>query len=201
MRIISGQWKGRTVEPPADCGIRPTTDRAREALFNILDHRLVYQWTDIEVLDLFGGSGAVSLEFLSRGVKSVTTIEKNPKIIRYLKELQQKWNADHWHIHQADVLAFLQNESQVYDVIFADPPYNLYNKSEIVSLAFTRELVHPEGWFILEHAQAERFDALPHFFDLRIYSASAFSFFRNLDDALPDQLPADAPADPHLPQD
>lgn len=193
MRIISGQWKGRTIEPPADCGIRPTTDRAREALFNILDHRLVYEWSDVEVLDLFGGSGAVSLEFLSRGVKSVTTVEKNPKIIRFLKDLQQKWNADQWHIHQADALAFLQNESQVYDVIFADPPYNLYNKSEIVSLAFTRELVHPEGWFILEHAQAERFDTSPHFFDLRIYSASAFSFFRNLDDALPKHLPADAP--------
>lgn len=175
MRIISGKFKGRKIEPPAGLGIRPTTDRAREALFNILQHKIDFETT--QVLDLFGGSGAVSIEFISRGAKSVTCVEKLPKIARYLKQTIVSLAIENCTIYNMDALLFIKQTDIQFDCIFMDPPYQAPYKLDLIQTIFTCQLLAPHGLIIVEHDVAENFSQVPGWQETRNYSLSAFSFF------------------------
>lgn len=175
MRIIGGSLKGRRLAPPANLGIRPTTDMAREALFNILQHRVQLQ--GLVVLDLFGGSGAMSLEFLSRGAASVHTVELQRKVVQHLQRLRSEWKLEPtWHLHQADATAHVaRQQPATFGLIFLDPPYAWPGKTQLLQQCLP--LLQPHGLLILEHPTAEVYDHTPGFKERRVYGQSCFSFF------------------------
>lgn len=176
MRVISGKLKGRKIEPPEGLGIRPTTDRAREALFNILANKI--DFNEINVLDLFGGSGVVTVEFASRGAETVVCIEKNAKIAAYLKNLFKGFGLTGCSTVNADATTYIRTVQEKFDIIFMDPPYQANYQIELLSFIFTRELLTANGWAILEHESSDNFENLPFFVEKRTYSRSSFSFFR-----------------------
>ena len=197
MRIISGKFKGRQIDPPANMGIRPTTDRAREALFNLLDTRLIYEWEELDVLDLFCGSGAVSLEFLSRGVKSVTSVEQNPQVIKHLNTWRTKLELeDQWELLNESVETFLGNHHKQYDVVFLDPPYDMFNKLNLIETLF-KDFLLEAAWVVLEHPTGEQFDSFPFFSETRNYSGSSFSLFFNVE--IPPEVRAGVSPNPLFP--
>jgi 16S rRNA (guanine(966)-N(2))-methyltransferase RsmD len=175
MRVIAGTLKGRHFEPPSGLGIRPTTDKAREALFNILMHR--YELEGIKVLDLFAGSGGVSLEFISRGAEFVQIIEKNRKVVSYLFELFNKYNINNVHILQYDALQFIYETNDKFDLVFLDPPYSRSDKETIISKILNKDILINNGIIILEHPALENYKNVEYFLETRIYGTSAFSFF------------------------
>jgi 16S rRNA (guanine(966)-N(2))-methyltransferase RsmD len=177
MRIISGKFKGRRFNPPADnWPTRPTTDFAKEGLFNILNNRIDFEAT--KVLDLFGGTGSHSYEFISRGCADVTYVDKFPGCIKFVQktaeELQIK---DSIHIVRADVFKFIESTKEKFDYIFAGPPYPLPNLDTIPDLIFQYELLAVEGVFVLEHNPNHDFSTNEHFVEVRNYGKTLFSFF------------------------
>jgi 16S rRNA (guanine966-N2)-methyltransferase len=177
MRIISGFLKGRVFEPPPKLGIRPTMDRAREALFNMLFSRIDIE--DAEVLDVFAGSGAVGFEAISRGAAHVTAIEQQAPVVAYLKATAEKFDiADQYTAVQSDALRFLQTQAKPAFFIFLDPPYALAHKEMLVEVCFTRELLQTGGLIVLEHGTTETFEGHERLTESRSYGGSTFSFFR-----------------------
>lgn len=178
MRIISGKYKGRKIVPPASLKARPTTDFARESLFNILNNRIDFE--DITVLDLFSGTGSISYEFASRGALEVHLIEKDVKHIagirRIIKELEIS-NIKPVHI---DVRAFLRTCKFKYDIVFADPPYDLTWLEELPGMISEAHIIKEDGFFILEHPKSLSFDSHKLFFEHRNYGGVNFSFFKPL---------------------
>ncbi|MCS6904208.1 MAG: RsmD family RNA methyltransferase [Bacteroidia bacterium] len=177
MRIISGFLKGRKIEPPPGLGIRPTTDRAREALFNILGLGYRVQWQQISVLDLFCGSGAVSLEFISRGAKAVYSVEKNKRTIQFLETVKKNWNLSNWHIYCEDAEEFIEFFNTSLSLVFLDPPYQRVNKEKLIFRILNSNWLMPGGLVIVEHPTYEIFDTHPYFVEKRAYGYSTFSFF------------------------
>ncbi len=175
MRIISGRLGGRRFEPPDGLGIRPTTDRAREALFNILAHRFTLEGA--AVLDGFAGSGAVALEFASRGAVRVVATEANAKTVRFLKGLFAQLDAPECVAVHSRIESYLATTAEHFDYIFLDPPYALGTKRQLVDLALERGLLLPEGQLVLEHPGVERYEDHPARIDRRDYGTSAFTFF------------------------
>lgn len=169
------------MNPPKDLPVRPTTDLAREGLFNILNHRFGLE--DILVLDLFAGTGLVSLEFLSRGAAKVTSVDASPKCVNYMRQLKDTFIPRDWDIQKSDALRFIQGTIGRYDLVFMDPPYAMQQKELLVHGIFNRELLHPGGMIVLEHATQETFDHLPEFEDSRTYGGSTFSFFGKEEDS------------------
>src|SRR4051812_24271964 len=146
MRIIGGRLRGLRLNPPTNLPVRPTTDLAKEALFNILQNQI-----DIEgarVLDLFSGTGNLSLEFASRDAAEVISVDKSIRCIHYLKDTARKHKLDQIKTYNADVFKYLELETEPYDLIFADPPYDLSRIPEIVKIVFERKLLSPEGILI-----------------------------------------------------
>lgn len=178
MRIISGKYKGRKIVPPASLKARPTTDFARESLFNILNNRIDFE--DITVLDLFSGTGSISYEFASRGALEVHLIEKDVKHIagirRIIKELEIS-NIKPVHI---DVRAFLRTCKFKYDIVFADPPYDLTWLEELPGMISEAHIIKEDGFFILEHPKSVSFNSHKLFFEHRNYGGVNFSFFKPL---------------------
>lgn len=176
MRIISGKFKGRVLNPPGNLGIRPTTDRMREAIFNILVHSVgIYE---SRILELFAGSGAVSLEFISRGASSVTSIEKNAKTCRYLQTLQKDWQVQNWQIIHGTAEKFIQTSPVIpYDLIFLDPPYQMPSKLAMVYTLLKSRFLTPEGFILLEHPFSENYQTDEACLDFRKFSNSGLSFF------------------------
>jgi len=178
LRIISGKYKGRKIVPPASLKARPTTDFARESLFNILNNRIDFE--DITVLDLFSGTGSISYEFASRGALEVHLIEKDVKHIagirRIIKELEIS-NIKPVHI---DVRAFLRTCKFKYDIVFADPPYDLTWLEELPGMISEAHIIKEDGFFILEHPKSLSFDSHKLFFEHRNYGGVNFSFFKPL---------------------
>ena len=176
MRIIGGKYRGRRIEPPASLKARPTTDFAREGLFNILNNRIDFE--AINVLDLFSGTGSISFEFASRGAVSVHLVEKDLKHIsgirRTIKELEFK-NIKPIHI---DVTSYLKICSFKYDIVFADPPYDLKWLKELPDLVTGADIINKDGFFILEHPRSLKFFTHKLFFEHRNYGGVNFSFFR-----------------------
>lgn len=175
MRIIGGKYKGRIFRPGASFKARPTTDIARESLFNILGNR--YDFSSKHFLDLFSGTGSIGFEFLSRGCLSGTMVEKNFHHYKFIVATAQKLGIENARIFKADVFKFLQKATGSYDFIFADPPFDLPNFESVPDAVLKTNLLADEGLFILEHPKEYNFSSHPYFTELRKYGKVQFSFF------------------------
>ncbi|MBX3163093.1 MAG: 16S rRNA (guanine(966)-N(2))-methyltransferase RsmD [Bacteroidetes bacterium] len=174
MRIIGGTHKGKQIKTPKDLPVRPTTDFAKEALFNILANKIDFE--NVSVLDLFSGTGHISLEFASRGSSNSVSVDKNFKCARFLKSVSQEL---HFNINtiKADVFDFLKTAHLKFDLIFADPPYDMPNIADIHQLVFENNLLNEHGMLIIEHGAKTKLENLPHFSQHRKYGNVNFSFF------------------------
>ncbi len=176
MRIIGGRLKGKTILPPAGYKARPTTDFAREALFNILDNE--YEFDDLQVLDLFGGTGAVSFEFGSRGVGRVYCVEMARENASFIKTEAQRLGLGNVTMVRDNVFDFLNVCHEKFDIIFADPPYALEGLETIPDRVLEKNILHPDCYFILEHGPGHDFSSHPRFFKQRSYGKVHFTFFK-----------------------
>jgi len=175
MRIVGGKWKGKKISPPKGLAARPTTDFAKEALFNILNNRI--DLDGLEVLDLFSGLGGMSLEFSSRGASSVMSIEMQFKNAKFLKETAKAWDDQSIQVRRGDVFQFLKKPISAFDLIFADPPYDHPKITSIPNLIFNQPWLKEDGILIVEHPKQVDFSEHPNFEFHRQYSAVNFSFF------------------------
>jgi 16S rRNA (guanine(966)-N(2))-methyltransferase RsmD len=176
MRIITGILKGRRLNPTENLPVRPTTDMAREGLFNILNNILDYE--ELSVLDLFSGTGAVSFEFISRGVREVTAIEINSKCTDFIKKSAQQFGVNNLNVVRSDVFDLLKRAYKKFDVIFADPPYQLEDLPTLPDLIFEKQMLAEGGIFILEHSKEHSFENHPCFWQHRKYGKVNFTFFK-----------------------
>ena len=181
MRIISGSLKGRRLNPPANLPVRPTTDMAREGLFNILNNYVDYE--DCSVMDLFTGTGAVAVEFISRGVREVTAIDINNACTEYVKSEASRLDLKNLHVVRADVFDLLKRANRKFDIVFADPPYTLPQLAQLPDLVMQHQLLCPDGIFVLEHGKTHSFTSHPCFVEQRVYGSVHFSFFRQKTEA------------------
>lgn len=177
MRIIGGKLKGLRFEPPKNIPTRPTTDIAKEGLFNVINNS--FNFDNIKVLDLFGGTGSIAYEFASRGCTDITTVEIFPKCANFIKQTAEKFKLPAIKVLQMDVFNFIQGSPQQFDVIFAGPPYPLETLNTIPDKIFENDLVEGEGWFILEHNPNHNFESHPHFLKSKNYGSTIFSIFVN----------------------
>ncbi|MFK8037095.1 MAG: 16S rRNA (guanine(966)-N(2))-methyltransferase RsmD [Crocinitomicaceae bacterium] len=175
MRVIRGKYRSRRFSPPKNFPSRPTTDFAKESLFNILENRI--ELDGLDVLDLFAGTGNISLEFLSRGAESVLSIDQNYPAYKYMKTTQHELNEGGWQILKQDVFKFVPKINQKYSLIFADPPFGLKGVNSIPDLIFDNEILKPDGDLIIEHGQETDFSNHPKFIEIRKYGGVNFSFF------------------------
>lgn len=177
MRIIAGTLRGRRLNPPQGLPVRPTTDMARESLFNILNNYVDYE--DCTVMDLFAGTGAVSLEFVSRGAKEVTSVEINNQCTEFIKASAAQFDVRNLHVVRADVFDLLKRANRRFDIVFADPPYAIENLASLPDLVFEKQLLIDDGIFVLEHPREYSFEEHPHFWQHRNYGKVNFTFFAN----------------------
>ena len=175
MRIISGKYKGRHFDVPRNFKARPTTDFAKENLFNILLNNIDFENT--EALDLFSGTGSISLELLSRGCPQVTSIEIDAQHFAHLRKTASALNEKAWHIVRDDAFRFIKRATASYDLIFADPPYALEDLATLPDKVFARDILHPGAYFILEHPDDYSFESHPFFLKEKKYGNVHFSFF------------------------
>lgn len=178
MRIIGGKYKHKRIDVPSSFKARPTTDFAKESLFNILHNVYVDFDSAPTVLDLFAGTGSISLEFLSRGCGRVVSVEKDYKHHQFLQRTCRQLGDKAWMPLHADVFKYVQRASTQFDIIFADPPYALENLSDIPSAIFGANLLAPDGIFVLEHGKDYSFETDPHFLEHRNYGSVNFTFFQ-----------------------
>ena len=175
MRIIGGQWKGRKLNIPSKSWpVRPTTDFAREALFNILDNRIDYE--TITALDLFGGTGVHSVELASRGCLDITFVDRYRESVRFMKGLIKEWDLPIEAV-QSDVIKFIEAATRQWDYIFADPPYEMAGIREFPRFILDSNVLTANGLFVLEHMASLHFEDIPGFREQRVYGQSAFTFF------------------------
>lgn len=179
MRIISGTYKGRMLYPPKSLPVRPTTDFAKESLFNILNNNIDFE--ELKVLDLFCGTGNITYEFASRGSSDITAIDSNYHCCEFVKKTATAFGMKQVKVVKADVFSFLSKSLTTYDLIFADPPYDLAPEkfSSIPDLVFNNGLLKQGGWLIIEHGERTEFVTHPCFQEHRKYGNVNFSFFRN----------------------
>ena len=175
MRIIGGTHKGKTINLPAHYSARPTTDFAREALFNILDSE--YEFDDLKVLDLFGGTGAISFEFASRGAGRVYCVEMARENATFIKNEAARLGLDNVTMVRDNVFDFIPICREKFDLIFADPPYALEGLETLPDRIFSRDILHPGCYFILEHGSEHSFTGHPFFKKEKVYGRVHFSFF------------------------
>ncbi len=178
MRIISGKYKGKRFDVPSSFKARPTTDFAKESLFNILSNNYIDFSEGPSALDLFGGTGSIGLEFLSRGCSTVISVEKDFKHWQYLKRISQQLGDTNWKPLLADVFKYVERLEYRFDIIFADPPYSLKVLGDLPEIIFSKDILSDDGIFILEHGKNYDFSDNPHFSDHRSYGSVNFSFFR-----------------------
>jgi 16S rRNA (guanine966-N2)-methyltransferase len=176
LRIIGGKYKGRRIDPPSDFKARPTTDFAREGLFNILNNRVDFE--AVSVLDLFSGTGSISYEFASRGASTVHLVEKDMRHILGIKRIIRELDLENIKPIHIDVKAFLKTCSVKYDIVFADPPYDLKWLRDIPDLVTGSGVIEEDGFFILEHPKNLSFRDHKLFFEHRNYGGVNFSFFK-----------------------
>ena len=175
MRIITGIYKGRHFDIPRTFKARPTTDFAKENIFNVL-----MQYVDFDgatALDLFSGTGSISLELVSRGCQQVVSVELDRDHHRFIQQCLQKLNCKVCFPIRGDVFRFLKSCHQQFDFIFADPPYALQELPQIPELVFEKQLLKPEGIFVFEHGKDYDFSLHPHFLEHRSYGSVNFSLF------------------------
>ena len=175
MRIISGSHKSKRITAPNSLPVRPTTDMAKEGLFNILNNR--YYFDEIRVLDLFSGTGNIAYEFASRGSEEIFCVDKNYNCIRFIQQTAQELNFDAISTIQSDVFEFLGQHNREHDIIFADPPYELTDLNHVIESIFDKKLLSKEGVLILEHSKMKDFSKHFFFKNTRRYGNVNFSFF------------------------
>ncbi|MEP6713434.1 MAG: RsmD family RNA methyltransferase [Ferruginibacter sp.] len=176
MRIISGVHGGRRISPPANMPYtRPTTDIAREGLFNVLENNLDIE--NLVTLDLFGGTGCISYELASRGAKELTIVEKDNKMYDFIKSTSAALQLENLHLVKADVFKFIETCNKTFDFIFAGPPYALTNIDDLPKLIFEKKLLNKEGWFVLEHTPRNDYKKTGHYRTERNYGTTIFSIF------------------------
>ena len=176
MRIISGNLGGRKISPPAQMPYtRPTTDIAKEGLFNILQHQLDFE--ELETLDLFGGTGAISYELASRGAKHLTIVEKDAKMYEFIKGNIENFKIENCRVLRSDVFKFLESCNEQYDFIFAGPPYALTNIDDLPRIIMGNKLLKPGGWFVMEHTPRNDYKDFEGYLRERNYGTTIFSIF------------------------
>jgi 16S rRNA (guanine966-N2)-methyltransferase len=181
LRIISGKYKGRQIQAPSNLPVRPTTDFAKTGLFNILENK--FEISQMDCLDLFAGTGSISLELVSRGAKHVTAIDRDGHCCSFMKSIAEQLHIINLRVHRADVMAYIKKVTTPFDLVFADPPYDSKIHSTLHTLVFEHKLLKNNGVFILEHFVKEDYSSLTGFESKRLYGNVAFSFFFNLDAA------------------
>jgi 16S rRNA (guanine966-N2)-methyltransferase len=176
MRIISGSHKGRQINPPKNLPVRPTTDMNKESLFNILNNHFHFQ--DLSVLDLFTGTGNISYEFSSRGVQNVTSVDQDFKCVAFVKKTAAEFEFPITAV-KGSVFEFLEKTGATFDIIFADPPYDMDDSkfAKIAEIVFSRNLLEPGGILIIEHSKHTKLENAEHLSFQKKYGGSVFSFF------------------------
>ncbi|MCC1485544.1 16S rRNA (guanine(966)-N(2))-methyltransferase RsmD [Winogradskyella immobilis] len=179
MRIISGLYKGRRITAPKKLPVRPTTDMAKEALFNILNNQ--YYFDDISVLDLFSGTGNISYEFASRGTENITAVDSNFGCIKFINETSDSFDMP-INTVKNDVFKFLENSKLKHTIIFADPPYNFDVDAftKIPELVFKNQLLEDQGVLIVEHSKHTDLSHINQFSYSKSYGGNSFSFFESV---------------------
>jgi 16S rRNA (guanine(966)-N(2))-methyltransferase RsmD len=175
MRIIGGTYRNRRLSPPAAMDARPTTDFAKEGLFNVLQHNHTLE--DIRVLDLFAGTGNISLEFLSRGAGSVLSVEQDRKLVAFMERTAEAWGVDNWRVLRSDVFAFLRTHRSQYDIVFADPPFAMEGIQGIPTLVLEAGILANGGMVIVEHSDKVDLGNVAGHAMTRKYGLVHFSFF------------------------
>ncbi|HVM89182.1 MAG TPA: RsmD family RNA methyltransferase [Puia sp.] len=178
MRIIAGDLGGRKINPPAKMPYtRPTTDIAKEGLFNILQNNIDLE--NLKTLDLFGGTGSISYELASRGAQPLTVVEKDASMYEFIKKTSQMLGLSNFKVVKTDVFKFIDQCQEQFDFIFAGPPYALETIDELPRLVAEKRLLKPNGWFVLEHTPRNNYEAYSLFAAQRNYGTTVFSFFVN----------------------
>ncbi|HEY2721672.1 MAG TPA: RsmD family RNA methyltransferase [Chitinophagaceae bacterium] len=178
MRIISGELGGRKINPPNKMPYtRPTTDVAKEGLFNILENNL--EIAGLKTLDLFGGTGSISYELASRGATGQIIVEKDPKMYEFIQATATQLHLDHFRVIKMDVFRFIEQCHEQFDFIFAGPPYALSNIDDLPRLITEKKLLKPMGWFVLEHTPRNDYKKFPFYKTERNYGTTVFSMFVN----------------------
>jgi 16S rRNA (guanine(966)-N(2))-methyltransferase RsmD len=175
MRIIRGNWKSRRINPPSNLPLRPTTDIAKEALFNVLEN--MFDFDTLDVLDLFAGTGSISFEFASRGVRQIIAVEQNFRCVEFIRKIAHDLNMQQLTCIRSDVFRFIKTAKKQYNLIFADPPYDLPQLKIIPDMIFKHNLLCTDGILILEHPKPYDFSAHEHFSQHREYGKVEFTFF------------------------
>ena len=175
MRIIRGKYGRRRFDVPTNITARPTTDFARENIFNVIEN--IIDLEGATALDLFAGTGAISFELVSRGCSSVTAVEKASTQYNFIRKVAGILNDPALHIVRGDALRFIEAARTAYDLVFADPPYDLPGFGEIPGRVLASKVVAPGTVFIIEHSKAYDFSELPYFMEHRAYGSVNFSIF------------------------
>ena len=178
MRIISGKLGGRRIQPPVKMPYtRPTTDIAREGLFNILQNSI--QLEGIKTLDLFGGTGTISYELYSRGATDLTVVEKDKAMYDFIVQTAAMLKCENFKVIRSDVFKYITQCKEKYDFIFAGPPYALNTIDELPVQVFKQQLLNAGGWFVLEHTPRNEYTGYDHYLKSRNYGTTVFSIFEN----------------------
>ena len=176
MRIISGTYRGRMITPPRNLRARPTTDFAKENLFNVLGN--IVDFEELDVLDLFSGTGSISYEFASRGARSVTSVEINSVHHNFIRQTARDLKFENFYAVKANVFLYLKSCAKQFDLIFSDAPYDLEGSEEVIKTVMERDLLREDGILIFEHSKDKDFSQHENFWQLRSYGSVQFSFFK-----------------------
>jgi 16S rRNA (guanine966-N2)-methyltransferase len=175
LRVISGIYRGRNIQPPKNFRARPTTDFAKVGLFNILAN--YFDFSDARVLDLFSGTGSISIEFASRGCKNIELVENDRVHMAFIKKLIREWKIIGINTNETSVFNYIKFPRTPFDIIFCDPPYDMAGIEDIPMNILNKTLLANEGWLIMEHSGTYKFDELDGFREVRNYGSVHFSFF------------------------
>ncbi len=176
MRIVSGKYKGRAIDPPRNLRARPTTDFAKENLFNVLDNIVDFEQCD--VLDLFAGTGSIGYEFASRGARSVTSVEINPVHYSFIRRTAEQLGIENFYPVKANAFLYVKNCAKQFDIVFSDAPYDLEGSERIIDAVLDNGLLREGGVLIFEHSRKADFSSNSAFWQLRSYGSVQFSFFK-----------------------
>ena len=178
MRIISGKFRGRRIQAPTNLPVRPTTDMAKEGLFNCLAARV--ELDGIRALDLFCGTGNISFELISRGAASITAVDKHPGCCKFVAAYANELQPGIVKVFNTDSLIAIERSREHFDLIFADPPYDYTRYADLVQGVLTSNLLRPDGLFVVEHANHIDFTLIPSYIETRNYGKVHFSFFHSI---------------------
>jgi len=176
MRIIGGELGGRKINPPSKMLFtRPTTDIAKEGLFNVLQNNL--DFSELKTLDLFGGTGSISFELASRGSQNLTVVEKDRKMFDFIQDTSKELKLVNFKVIRMDVFKFIEQSQEKFDFVFAGPPYALRNIDDLPRLIFQKQLLQAGGWFVLEHTPRNEYKEFAFYKTQRNYGTTVFSIF------------------------